>query len=169
MWHDADVFFLRCWKLIHVHCTFSKKYIGWAVDCRIQWAQRIVTSTVCRIRVNIQRLPCYYTQHFLDTNVNTSFVFITDYRYLFTLKNLQENAVTDCVVNTSQNFQSLCLWSMTVTVFIYFRLPDSWVLESQAATMESKVVPLASLPHDTISDLHPSLYAQHRHRKQRRK
>ena len=51
--------------------------------------RRIVTSTVCRIRVN---------KIFLDTNVNTSFLFISDYRYLIILKNLKENAITNYVI-----------------------------------------------------------------------
>ncbi len=59
---------------------------------------------------------------------------------------------------------------LMLTNFYYFsRLPDSWVLESQAASLQTKVLPLSTLPSETVTNLDPSLYAPLRHRKQRRK
>ena len=41
-----------------------------------------------------------------------------------------------------------------------FRIPDSWVLESEAPSLSTCVIPLSKLPRDTVTALHPSLYNQ---------
>ncbi|KAK3576345.1 hypothetical protein CHS0354_039279 [Potamilus streckersoni] len=48
-------------------------------------------------------------------------------------------------------------------------LPDDWVLESQVPSLTTQCIPFNQLPRDSVLNLHPALYHQHRYRKHRRK
>ena len=61
-------------------------------------------------------------------------------------------------------------YNMIYTVYILcFRIPDTWVMETEVPSLSTCVIPLCKLPRDTVTSLHPSLYSQHRYRKHRRK